>query len=162
MKTKAFYLIFAFLSLLQPALQADENPYLEIKFTWARTFHAPIIISVWNYPDDGIFLIRTEIYSGHGGYDWGDSEISSKTLTQEQVNAVIQEFKGIDFPGIFKNYPEAGLDGSSWTFSVSCSGSAFEYTFCSPKGVKEAERMVAFAKQLLTLAEIEMPEHEFY
>lgn len=64
MKTKTLYLIFAFLLILQPALQADENPYTEIKFTWVRTFHVPIIITVWNYPSDGIFQIKTEIYSG--------------------------------------------------------------------------------------------------
>ncbi len=162
MKTKALYLVFAFLFILQPLLRADDNPYQEIKFTWVRTFDAPIIITVWNYPRDGIFLIKTEIYSGKGGYDWGEAKNSMTKLTEEEASALVQQFSAIDFPGIYKNYPKGGVDGSTWTFEAHRSGSGFEYGFWSPKNKKEAADMVAFARHLLELADIEVPEREFY
>lgn len=154
MKTKVLYLVFAFVFTFQPLLHAEGMSREEIKFTWASFLYESVDITVYNRAR----LMEVKIYNTPNG----DPEITTtKMLTLEQVNTIFERFYAIDFPSIFKDYPEPGLDGYYWIFSLRRAGSAFEYSFWCPKGEKGTDGIVALVKYLVELANVKITEARF-
>lgn len=98
---------------------AGEAPLFEatgptLRFTWLRTFHAPVVIRLDTAADGTVTMTATEL-SGHGGYEPGTvarrierrlSATEAAALTQVVgETAVLQQAAGAC---------DIGLDGARW------------------------------------------------
>lgn len=84
-----------------------------IRFTWLRTFHAPVMVRIERTGDAAAIVAKQ--LSGQGGYDPGIVERTlSRSLTPDELarlNAMLKE------TAVFSETPKLcnlGLDGSQW------------------------------------------------
>ncbi|NML07780.1 hypothetical protein [Sphingomonas sp. G-3-2-10] len=85
-----------------------------LRFTWLRTFHAPVVIRVEPVPGGGFRLAARQL-SGAGGYDPGKI---AKRVDRAMTAAEVQGLRGVMARNaIFDQAPancELGMDGSEW------------------------------------------------
>lgn len=90
-------------------------PYKIYRFTYLRTFHNPILISLINANDT--ITIYWKVTNGQSGYDFGQLFInSSKKLTPKEwdnFEKIIHEENFWNFPSV-NNEIIIGEDGSEW------------------------------------------------
>lgn len=88
------------------------------RFTWLRTFHAPVFIRVFVGPDGKYHIVAKEL-SGQGGYAPGTR---TRTLTRELLSAEAQNFRQLIKQTDFLRQPPSdcrlGMDGSEWIFEA--------------------------------------------
>lgn len=72
-----------------------------LRFTWLRTFHAPVMARVEARTDDGLRLTATEL-SGAGGYDPGriSRQVERRLSADEagQLIALLNQTRVLDLP----------------------------------------------------------------
>ena len=97
-----------------PLLHAGKNGARVVRFTWLRTFHAPIVIRM-TLPERGKGRIDTVVLSGLGGYDLGDIKTRRRiAVTHAQADPVLAL---ADSAGLVPAKPfcgPPGLDGARW------------------------------------------------
>ena len=72
----------------RPLSFATESPEA-LRFTWLRSFHAPVIVRV-EWAPTGEATLTATILSGAGGYEPGEvSNTTSRTLTQDEVERLL-------------------------------------------------------------------------
>jgi hypothetical protein len=82
-----------------------------LRFTWLRTFQAPVIVRV-ETANGQTQLVAKEL-SGQGGYEPGTiSREMQRELTPEEIGK-LQKFKS-KMAGLMATECESGLDGSQW------------------------------------------------
>ena len=94
-----------------------------LRFTWLRTFHAPVMVRVEATADGGLTLIATEL-TGAGGYEPGGiARRLERSLSAEetaQLAAMITQTDVLeltpsnDCPMIDENTIIVGADGARW------------------------------------------------
>ncbi len=120
-KEPVVFLSEKYLKLLkEPSLGAkvDAAKLPAIRFTWVRTFHAPI--SLRAYMTAGGPRLRVARMSGKGGYGWGtldfENEFPLAAQKWEQLKKLIAA-EGAREP-LNADLDCAGMDGSYWVLEV--------------------------------------------
>src|SRR5690606_6487510 len=158
------YCLYTNLSIAGDAPRPRHGDYVGLKFQFVRTFHSTIEIEIRSDYGMNVVFFTTRVYSGRGGFDWGDvlSE-STRRISREEFDSIISEVEGLGLPELYGEYPriESG-DGSMWRIAGVRMGSDFRYTFRSPPQVKAADKLVVFGRKMLNLGNIKLKESEFY
>jgi hypothetical protein len=85
-----------------------------LRFTWLRTFDAPVVIRVDTGADGAVTMTATEL-SGRGGYEPGTvARRIERQLSAEEATALRQR---VEETAVLKQAPAtcaAGLDGARW------------------------------------------------
>ncbi|HYC74108.1 hypothetical protein [Brevundimonas sp.] len=98
---------------------AGESPIFDgsrpaLRFTWLRSFHAPVVIRLNPTTDGGVLMTATEL-SGKGGYDPGGvTRRIERRLSAEESAAVARV---LETTGALAQRPrdcDLGLDGAQW------------------------------------------------
>jgi hypothetical protein len=100
------------LSLSRPPTGEGPSPARSLRFTWLRSFHAPVIIRVDETPA-GAMQLTGKLLSGYGGYGPGGiSRRLTRTLTREEA-AVLDRLRveALDRSPVGCG---AGADGARW------------------------------------------------
>lgn len=88
------------------------------RFTWLRTFHAPVVVRIDETPDSGMRLTATQL-SGRGGYDPGQiARRVARPLTateQARFRAALAADRPFEHP---ERACRRGSDGSEWIFEA--------------------------------------------
>jgi hypothetical protein len=114
--------------LHQPPPPAVEGAAATLRFTWLRSFHAPVVIRVETDAAGERRLFARQL-SGAGGYDPGHVEKRlERALTRREskrLEAALEGTRLFDRPG---DPCELGVDGAQWIFESSGPGG---YRFAS-------------------------------
>jgi len=98
---------------------AGEHPLSEaavptLRFTWLRTFHAPVVIRLETAADGGVTMTASEL-SGQGGYDPGTvARRVERSLSSEEVAALKRT---LEDTAVLEQAPgecSLGMDGAQW------------------------------------------------
>lgn len=136
----------------EPSLpQAAPAEGTTIRFTWLRTFHAPVTVRVVGLGSPTPRLVARQL-SGHGGYDPGQIALRvDRPLTgpeAKQLIAIITEAR--PFPSGTETLPPCtlGMDGAEWLMeSINRRGYRFNKTWSPSNG---GVRRVGMAMLTLT------------
>lgn len=83
-----------------------------------RTFHKPVKMTI-DVSEEKVEL-QTKIWSGSGGYEWGEVEVEKKrVLTPKEVTSLKALLRPLDLKELKKAEDYRGLDGSAWVLSFS-------------------------------------------
>jgi len=86
-----------------------------LRFTWLRTFHAPVVIRLDTGADGGVTMTATEL-SGHGGYEPGTvARRIERSLSSQEVAGLTRT---LEDTAVLEQAPgecRLGLDGAQWT-----------------------------------------------
>jgi hypothetical protein len=98
---------------------AGERPLSEaavptLRFTWLRTFHAPVVVRLETATDGAVTMTATEL-SGHGGYEPGTvARRVERRLSGEEVAALTRT---LEDAAVLEQAPgecSLGMDGAQW------------------------------------------------
>ena len=144
------------LTLATSAVLAED--YRSFEFSIVRTFHKPIKMTVT--AKDGQSVLRIRIWSGKGGYDWGDVE-SDKTrkLTAEEVEQISKLVLPLDLKELKKKEDYLGLDGSTWELAFSKESSVSLWTPGSSTEERKLTEFVALGDYMWKLSGAADPKY---
>ena len=87
------------------------------RFVWVPTFEHPAFLRV-DVESDGAGTLLTHVWSGAGGYEWGESVKNSRKLTPEEQSDLFETLADIGFwtlPSQVERPPNVVvLDGTEW------------------------------------------------
>lgn len=146
-----------------------------IRWTWSRTFHAPVCIRLTKFPGKPAELIATTL-TGKSGYDLGEIQ-SQKTiiLSDSDWDKIQTWIQAKDFWAPLTEMEDAflsfGTDGAGWDFEFSSretykilplrSPEAFRLTL-SCHNCRSGERYLTLGRLLLKMAKMHVEGKEFY
>ncbi|MEG8219187.1 hypothetical protein OSJ57_00955 [Sphingomonas sp. HH69] len=85
-----------------------------VRFTWLRTFHAPVVIRI-EIDEKGKAQIFATRLSGQGGYSFGSiADQPLKTLSRDEAKKIIALFRAEAFPPAQARCGPPGMDGARW------------------------------------------------
>ncbi len=132
--------------LKEPSLaaKADAAKLPAIRFTWVRTFHAPISLRAYMTAEGP--RLRVARMSGKGGYDWGTLEFENDFPLAKAQWERLQKLIAVDgarkpLKGIEQENRNmlSGFDGAEWILEVSDSkGYTIEETW-SPTSITDGK-----------------------
>ena len=84
----------------------------------------------------------------------------TSVISKEQYFKVVRIFNNVDFSNIFKSYPNAGLDGSTWKFSATQNGfgADFSFSYWSPIGQKHTKPLIKLSDLMLSVAGVKLTD----
>lgn len=145
-------------SMNEPVLFADNSNNI-YRFTWLRTFHAPIIIRVEER--DNVYMLFWKQTNGAGGYGPGQLvDDESKRLTGNEWNTVMKYLEDLDFwnqPTI-KRDGILGNDGSQWILEGVKEGNYHVIDRWTP----EKNTYYELGKYLIELTGMKIRKRNFY
>jgi hypothetical protein len=129
------------------------------RFIWLRTFHHPIIVSFFKYPENA--KITWKILDGLGGYYPGKIMLEKeRELTIEEWNKVEQIIDDMEFWRLYlENKYHTGMDGAEWIIEGKCEESYHIVIRWSPE---ESNSFRQGCLKLLGYTDIQIPEQEIY
>lgn len=95
---------------------ARDDPRREAyRFSWLRSFHAPVFVRV-EMSRDGTAVVIATVLTGAGGYQPGEIRTSAVTkLSRRRTDEFRAALRKADFWAMPEDGPpEVGLDGSEW------------------------------------------------
>jgi hypothetical protein len=109
-------------SLYRQSLEVQTEGMTTYRFTWLRTFHAPMFIRI-DVSTDGRMRMTAKRLSGKGGYAPGhvDARIV-RTLGVEEIERVKQVLAANDTADLPPIDCQIGVDGAQWIFETSAKG----------------------------------------
>ena len=118
-------------SLFEQSLrQSRGNSY---RFTWLRSFHAPITVRI-DEGADGAMSLTAKRLSGRGGYDPGHIDLTvTRKLTAQENDEVHRAFAASDFVAFKPNPCDIGTDGAEWIVEARTGGKYHVVTQQSPR-----------------------------
>ena len=117
-------------SLYQASL-AGKGVGKSYRFTWLRSFHAPIIVRIDETPTGGMRMTAKRL-SGKGGYAPGHVEASiSRRLTIEEATALRHLLASSTLTNEKPAGCDEGLDGAQWIVETNIDG---DYRFVNRWG----------------------------
>jgi len=97
-----------------PLLHAGKDGARVVRFTWLRTFHAPIIIRMTRL-ERGKGWIDTVVLSGHGGYDLGNIKTRRRiAVTHAQADPILALANPAGLVPAIPGCVPPGMDGARW------------------------------------------------
>ncbi len=166
MKYTIIAMIFLSFYTLPLRAEINEPAICKIDFEIVRTFHAPIKISIKSLKRDETASLQAEIYSGKGGYGWGEIERTvEKKIDKKTFIKIYKKVLGLRFDRVLNSEHSDGVDGSRWSVKVDRYGTYVSLSAWTPTDDTKKRglgRFVAFGKLLLDLAEIKIPKKEIY
>ncbi len=100
-------------SLKEPILKDYKGEKEIYRFTWLRTFHHPVSITVIN--DNNKVTITTKVLDGKGGYEPGNLIHNKKSdLSIKNFNLLIQKINKSKFWNMETESETMGNDGAQW------------------------------------------------
>lgn len=109
-------------SIDEPPLKPDTHGHVvsgdrQLRFTWSRTFNAPIIIRAV-LPNKGPGRLIAKRMSGQGGYEWGKVKDNiDRELSPREVRQIVKLTNDkTAFPPFKCEIP--GTDGAGWNFEA--------------------------------------------
>jgi hypothetical protein len=109
-------------SLFEQSLKTRQDMAASYRFTWLRSFHAPIIVRI-DEGRDGVMKLTAKRLSGKGGYEPGRLDrVTSRSLTAKEGADVQRAFAAIDFEAFKPNPCDLGADGAEWIVEVQAGG----------------------------------------
>lgn len=86
------------------------------RFTWLRTFHAPVTVRL-DERDGGRFWMTAKRLSGAGGYDPGQvADTVERMLTVDEARAVLERLDSSKIMSADPVLCHYGADGAQWIF----------------------------------------------
>jgi hypothetical protein len=105
-------------SLYAQSLSQDARFPKSYRFTWLRTFHAPIVIRLEENSEGHMRFIAKRL-TGFGGYKPGHvGAILRRRLNDVEENQVHQELAASNFASLAPTDCVIGVDGSQWIFET--------------------------------------------
>lgn len=102
----------------EPSLSAQlpANGVELYRFTWLRTFHAPIILRLEVRPD-GVGILRAKRTNGAGGYEPGVLDLNqASNVSASEVAQFKKALEGFGFWNSPTEDSRMGVDGAEWIF----------------------------------------------
>jgi hypothetical protein len=91
-----------------------DSPAATLRFTWLRTFHAPVVIRLDTTAEGAVLMTATEL-SGKGGYDPGSvARRVERRLTTEDGAALVRMLDNTDVMSLASAKCDHGMDGAQW------------------------------------------------
>lgn len=85
-----------------------------LRFTWLRTFHAPVMVRLDTAADGAVRMTATEL-SGKGGYEPGGvARRIERPLTPEEGAALTRVVEAADLADLEPMECDPGFDGAQW------------------------------------------------
>lgn len=127
-------------------------------FEIVRTFHKPVVFSFYETPERSTLFVK--IYSGKGGYEWGEVETRySVDLSAEQTRDLTERFEAAT--KIPHQDQGLGTDGSMWFLETLQNGFYLRVGFWAPHWDSENRNLADFVYLGTFLWEIsEIAKHE--
>ena len=92
------------------------SPTPALRFTWLRTFDAPVVVRLDTTAEGAVLMTATEL-SGHGGYDPGNvARRIERRLSAEESAALARVLEDTDALQQRPRACDLGLDGAQWIF----------------------------------------------
>ena len=140
--------------------------YASISLKIIPTFDAPVEIFIYSRAHEPYARMTVQVYSGMGGYDWGEVEHTLTTNIERKVFLdLLASAEKIDFNSLISSDNYAPEDGSAWVLEIGKSGPSLRLVVMSPIAYtrdRGLERLVDLALELLELSEIDMELVKFY
>ena len=116
-----------------------DAPGAQFCFLIVRTFHKPVSFTV-----DDRNSVTVKIYSGQGGYDWGEVELRFVLeLSPEQIDKLDKLLEAaVKIPDQDDGF---GTDGSIWFLTVNKQGYHLQLGFWTPTAGTEQRQLSDFA-----------------
>ena len=128
-----------------------------IRFTWLRTFHKPISITIRKNGDK--YTLRKIVLNGAGGYEPGLIEVDQENPISDIVWWESQKYlEGMKFWGMPFEDESRGLDGSEWILEAS---GAKPYHFVT-EWTPRASPLKKFCERLIKLAYLRINKEDMY
>jgi hypothetical protein len=135
-------------SLFEQSLKQPGGIAGSYRFTWLRTFHAPIMIRIDERLGGGMYL-TAERLTGRGGYDPGHvGSAMRRPLTAQESEDVRRMFAASDFATFRANLCDRGTDGAVWLLETRIGGKYRVINQFSP--ANSPVRRIGMALLLLT------------
>ena len=130
------------------------------RFTWLRSFHAPIIVRV---DCNDKCILKARQLSGAGGYSPGHIQMKQdRILTSEEASKLKAIAKRIDNWAYAPDKETIGLDGARWIFEMASGNNYQAWNLWSPTGEKAAEIHVEMCLYLLNLTNFSIEKGHVY
>jgi hypothetical protein len=101
-------------SLFEQSLRPPQDTVASYRFTWLRSFHAPIIVRI-EERRGGVMSLTAKRLSGKGGYDPGVLDgVITRPLTAKEGVDVRRAFAASDFVAFKPNPCDVATDGAQW------------------------------------------------
>lgn len=85
-----------------------------VRFTWLRTFHAPVVIRI-EIGENGKAQVFATRLSGQGGYSYGSiADQLSKSLSRDEIKKIMAMSGPNAFPPAHPHCGPPGMDGARW------------------------------------------------
>jgi len=109
-------------------------------FEIVRTFNKPVIFSFDKMGEENMLLVK--VYSGQGGYDWGQVETRLVRELEDKQVAKLEQLlaAALNLP----DSVEGGLDGSMWYLTVPRHGSYLRVGYWTPTYKPEDRQLQDF------------------
>jgi len=121
-------------SLFEQSLKPPQDTVASYRFTWLRSFHAPIVVRI-DEGRNGVMHLTAKRLSGQGGYQPGHLDgMISRPLTAKEAADVHHAFAASDF-AVFKPNPcDIATDGAQWVVEARTGGKYHVVHQQSPQG----------------------------
>jgi hypothetical protein len=109
-------------SLFEQSLKPPQDMVASYRFTWLRSFHAPIIVRI-DEERSGVMQLTAKRLSGQGGYDPGHLDgVINRPLTAKEGEDVHRAFLASDFATFRPNPCDIATDGAQWVVEARAGG----------------------------------------
>jgi hypothetical protein len=109
-------------SLFEQSLKQPEGIARSYRFTWLRSFHAPVFVRI-DEQSDGVMKLTAKRLTGQGGLAPGRlSSTMRRQLTASEKEDVRRMFASGDFATYRVNRCDMGTDGAVWLLETRLGG----------------------------------------
>jgi hypothetical protein len=119
-----------------PLCCAVEKAVETYRFTWLRTFHHPVVVSLSRL-DERNWRVMVKIGTGKSGFDFGNTKVQSeksRIVPEEQLNLLLRMFgSDAEFWGLPSTNDESGSDGAIWLIEARREGAHYYAGRWSPE-----------------------------
>jgi len=110
-------------SLYEQSISPDSRRKNTYRFTWLRSFHAPIIVRIDEDASGNMHLTAKRL-TGKGGYAPGRiGRVAHRALTTDERDRLLHQLGGDDLDKLEPVGCTVGLDGAQWILEIRMGGS---------------------------------------
>jgi hypothetical protein len=129
------------------------------RFTWLRTFHAPVVIRIRADPDYVRLVVK--VLSGAGGYDPGTVAMNRTYLIpQETWKSLTTKLDQVGFWAMPTNKENRGFDGAQWILEGARAGRYHAVDRWSASS--DDKPFASLCLALMELAHLDIPSGDLY
>lgn len=109
-------------SLFEQSLKQPQDRVASYRFTWLRSFNAPIVVRI-DEERNGVMHLTAKRLSGRGGYEPGHLDgVITRPLTAKEGADARRAFAASDFATFKPNPCDIATDGAQWVVETRAGG----------------------------------------